>query len=655
MTESCKSSNRSSSTSSPIESPVLSTTTTTEEDFEEGEDISAILGSKYLEQKQKQAKQIQVEDDRKPSFNYNLEIFNLCKEYLNTKNHHGLALVARQKGIPPFLRFKVWPILLKYHPFVLNPFIQPDTEIVKDANRNRTSNSNTKNTNENGNGSESSTTNLETSSGEPASDDKNDIIKHQVRRDLSKYIQRLKYSNTKYTLSELEHEILRTLEHSIMKFSRKWGKIIKYDEALTWIALNLAEWFPPIPKTPWVLMGRDHSSPNNLLTVNLLDDYSNYIDNIPELREYLEELIYKDERISQMSFHEVYERLVLVLLHCPEPNSKKKRGQELTLLKKNQASKEQKRDSKEEESTKLNKTTLPITGGTIEERVSYFIYCLRKLLPELSQFFQEEQVLTKFGTSDDEWIIWWLKFCGSKVWSRYDRGRIWDLLLGWRLKNPKKDFNYYYEKLNYVNRNTLEQLGPDIFWSLTNEEENFKENGSDDNKPVLRQNSFRNLVDELTLSQTVVTKPVDSQETTTSSSSSIAPSISIPFSKLDPHISLIFISLAFLKSRENNLVELDQHEIRQLLSRLPSKAYKYKSKKKNANSHQHQQGSSRSSSSSNSPVSSPVHDDSNDLSNSIIISNDSAENHKVNYIDNIIQEAGELWRKWLWVEMIDDN
>ncbi|EGW31829.1 uncharacterized protein SPAPADRAFT_72541 [Spathaspora passalidarum NRRL Y-27907] len=617
MTESCKSSNRSSSTSSPTESPVLSAITTTEEEYDD-------------------EKKLKSEEDRKPSFNYNLEIFNLCKEYLNTKNHHGLALIARQKGIPPFLRFKVWPILLKYHPFVLNPFIQPDTDIIKEPTES---------------GSHSA-------SAPALSSDTNDAIKHQVRRDLAKYIQRLKYSNTKYTVSELEHEILSTLEHSIIKFSRKWGKIIKYDEALTWIALNLAEWFPPIPKTPWVLMGRDHSSPNHLLTVNLLDDYSNYIDNIPELREYLEELIYKDERISHMSFHEVYERLVLVLLHCPEPASKKKRGQELAMLKKSQSNKERKHDHSDEDNSdqpKLNKTTLPITGGTIEERVSYFIYCLRKLLPELSQFFQEEQVLTKFGTSDDEWIIWWLKFCGSKVWSRYDRGRIWDLLLGWRLQNPKKDFNYYYEKLNYPNRNTLEKLGPDIFWSLTNEEEtDFKEQ-EDEEKTVLRQNSFRNLIEELTLSQTVVTKaagsPDSTHKTTSSSASSVAPSLSIPFSKLDPHISLIFISLALLKSRENSLVELDQHEIRQFLSRLPSKAYKYKSKKKNGQ----QQGNSTSSSSSNSPVAYPIHDDRNDISSSIMISNDSAENHKVNYIDNIIQEAGELWRKWLWVEMIDDN
>lgn len=62
----------------------------------------------------------------KPVFNYDPEMFSLCVTYLKEKNHHGLALLARQKGIPPFLRFKVWPVLLKHHPFVLNPFLQPD-------------------------------------------------------------------------------------------------------------------------------------------------------------------------------------------------------------------------------------------------------------------------------------------------------------------------------------------------------------------------------------------------------------------------------------------------------------------------------------------------------------------------------------------------
>ncbi|KAG7662506.1 OCA5 [[Candida] subhashii] len=688
MTESCKSSTRSPS-SSPLDSPLLSASTTTAEEFEDyDEDFGALIQKVKSRQQQQQE-----EEDRKPSFKYDLEIFNLCKEYLNTKNHHGLALIARQKGIPPFLRFKVWPILLKYHPFVLNPFIQPDTDIIHEAstrlsnNNNETTNNDDSNCNSNTSGSSTASTSSNPSDNEsdiPSSNDPNEIIRSKIKRDLSKYIQRLKYSQSKYIISDLEREILSILENSILKFSIKWGKIIKYDSSLTWMALNLAEWFPPIPKTPWVLMGRDQqSSINNLLTINLLDDYSNYIDNIPDLKRYLEQLIYNDERISNMSFHDVYERLVLVLLHCPEPS----RRRSPLVNNESEKNKNQQIQFSLESPLKVNKTTLPITGGTIEERVSYFIYCLRKVMPELSQFFHEEQILTKFGGGggglDDEWLIWWLKFCGSKVWSRYDRGRIWDLLLGWRLKNPKRDFNYYYEKLNYVNRNTLDKLGPDIFWSLSNEEEDEKLPNENTEDGVLKHNnSFRDLIQELnnefhisTISGATKTASTTSSQSSAPSSSALSkgntnPNLSIPFSRIDPHISLIFISLALLKSKENLLVELDQHEIRQLLSRLPSKSYNYKSKKKQ---HQHQQQQKQqqqqqqqqaeANSAPSTTPSSSLSTSPNDLSletgggmsNSIIISNDSSSDHKVNFIDNIIQESGELWRKWLWSEMVDDN
>lgn len=181
----------------------------------------------------------------------------------------------------------------------------------------------------------------------------------------------------------------------------------------------------------------------------------------------------------------------MVLLHCPEPESRRKKSE----VSKHASD----LDHSHVQSMKVNKTTLPKTGGTIEERVSYFIYCLRKLLPELSQYFHEEQILTKFGCLDDEWLIWWLKFCGTKVWSKYDRGRIWDFMLGWRLKNPRRDFNYYYEKLNYVNRNTLEKLGPDIFWSVGSEDNNNVERFKN-NQGLTRDkktSSFKDLINDL--------------------------------------------------------------------------------------------------------------------------------------------------------------
>ncbi|CAG88802.2 DEHA2F02838p [Debaryomyces hansenii CBS767] len=524
-----------------------------------------------------------------PSFSYDSEIFQLCQHYLTTKNHQGLALVARQKGLPPFLRFKIWPILLKHHPFVVNPFIEPDNEV---------NNENDTNTEED--------------------------LKSDIKRDLLKYIHRLNYTNLidLNNASPEEQEVFKILESSILKFVKKWGKIMKYDHALTWIALGLAEWFPPIPNTSWVLVGRDFPSSKTSCIKNLFHDYSNYINNVPNLNEYLEDLV-NDKEIINMSFRDVYERLVLVLLHAPEEKIKNK-SKDLLGPK------------------KINRKILPINGGTIEERVSFFIYCFRKLLPELSQYFQEEQILNKFGSHDDEWLIWWLKWCGSKVWSRLDRGRIWDLIFGWRLQNFKKSNSYYVEKLN-LSDNLINKLGPDNFWSVS------KDNDDSTIENYKKSSSFKDLINELNINESSNSNSPTSNSPSNSSinedllppsplssssfsSSNIAPAdeFNIPFSKLDPHVELLFVTLALLKSKENTLMELDQHEIRQFLSRLPTKSINISNKYKHFKPQE------------------------SDMNNNII-SNDSRNNHKIDFMDNIINESGELWRKWLWSEMIDDN
>lgn len=572
---------------------------------------------------------------------------------------------------------------------MVNPFIQPDNEILNNK-------SNKKDSDEES-----------TDSGEPV--DKDEVLKNKIRKDLKRYIQRLKFSsstansstsNSQSTtppnehkhhmlstynhygdLSLVEVKIFETLERSIFKFINKWGKIIKYDQALTWIALGLAEWLPPIPKTSYVLIGRDTSNndANHKIIKNLFDDYSNYIDNIPGLDDYLNELI-NDESIN-MSFQDVYERLVLVILHSPEERNKI--DPKSSLFKNNSLN-----ISTNDKSLTINKSTLPISGGTIEERVSFFIYVLRKLLPELSQYFQEEQILNKFGSNDDEWLIWWLKYGGSKVWSRLDRGRIWDSILGWRKpnkKNQRKNKFYYMEKLN-ISDSVLNKLGPDIFWSVGDDDETTttndmlnsyqlpslienKENQLD--LDINRNSSFKNLMNELHTPPSASvnynsTEPSSSSSTTSNTSSTssgrsssrsslsknsspiLLPEQSIPFSKIDPQFELIFIALALLKSKENTLVELDQHEIRQFLSRLPTKTYnrsdKYKQYKEQKDKEKLENEPEVDSENTNASKS----DDQ-------IITNDSNNNINFDFIDNIINEAGELWRKWLWLEMVDEN
>lgn len=560
----------------------------------------------------------------KPIFHYDLDVFNQIKYYLEEHNHHGLALIARQKGVPPFLRFKVWPALLKSHPFVLLPFIQPDLD--EDA----------------GTWSEETT-------------------RSSIKSDLRRYIQRLSYSSHRIDHSgDIETQILETLELAVLKFSKKWHKVLKYDASLTWMALNLAEWFPPVANTPWVLCGRDHALASNLLITNVIDDYSEYIDHVPDLAEYMRDLI-EDTTMGGLLFYEVYERLVLVLLHCPEN------------------ARTASHPDPENDFAKLKqRLLLPLNGGTIEARVAYFIYCFRKLMPELALYFSEEQILTRFGSQDDEWLIWWLKFAGLRVWSKFDRGRIWDMLLGWRVANPKRSMKHYFEKLNLL-KNVLEKLGPDVFWLVRNDDDDPEDGGegldtssSTDSKPsteqsnaligqrMLKNSSFKDLVTELnnklTMDELLLLLP--GLEKTGSDGK-----LTIPFATLDPQFELILVLLAFLKSKENLLVELDQHEIRQFLSRLPPKLYKSKGKSTifmldsdtlatPANlrpllipslNHSLQPSSPASSSP---PSASETHMIRNDFK---------VTDYKVDYMDQVINEAGDLWRKWLWMEMVDDR
>ena len=141
-----------------------------------------------------------------------------------------------------------------------------------------------------------------------------------------------------------------------------------------------------------------------------------------------------------------------------------------------------------------------------------------------------------------------------------------------------------------------------------------------------------------------------------STSSTLTPNVSIPFSRVDPHVALIFISLSLLKSKENILVELDQHEIRQFyLDYLQNHINIIRKEALDKRTSY----ASNASSTSNSPMGQlPVDRDEDSIfpTSRIVISNDSKDQkHKVNFIDNIILEAGELWRKWLWLEMVEDN
>ncbi|GME84831.1 unnamed protein product [Ambrosiozyma monospora] len=308
-----------------------------------------------------------------------------------------------------------------------------------------------------------------------------------------------------------------------------------------------------------------------------------------------------------MSFAEVFERMVLVILHVPDPSKLRQKQRRQQKEKEKQKQKEQQQqqhpssyssqqqakyynayhNSRAKYNNQLNiekrYTELPKNGGSIEDRVSFFLYCLRKLLPELHKFLSDEDCLK------GDWLIWWLKYCGSKVFSRYDRSRVWDLLLGYRVNFYK--FEKDLAELNELSDVNVALLGPDIFWnpldldsfalsSNSRSSGSTSSNGSDSHRHSSshhnhsssstftrhRSSSIKTLLDHLS----ITTPTLSSINPSTNQNADVEPIKQLPYSEMDPHVQFIFIALAFLKSKEFAIMELDQSDIKQLLSNVSS-------------------------------------------------------------------------------------
>ncbi|CCH42242.1 hypothetical protein BN7_1786 [Wickerhamomyces ciferrii] len=491
-------------------------------------------------------------------------LIQLCNQFIKENNHLGLSLIARQKGIPPQLRHKVWPILLKYHPYVINPYL---TSNVDDDSQSEI----------------------------PEGKIKHELLKYfRIRNSKDQDSNNSGSSSPDQTTSPLEEEIIRILEFAIIKFFKKWGKIIKYDSGFTWIALGLAEWFPPIPNSDYILTGRDSLNKEDSINKHVTqlsnlypsflnkDDFDSFsLDN--GNHDYLTNDSASDKSqetttsstttqqqqhttTNSMTFAEVYERLVLVLLHSNENDDEMDQVVNRP-------------DDQIEENTvdlissnKLNMMELVFKSGNIESRISFFLLAFAKLLPELYKGFSEEEILNSNSNKNNQWLTWWLKYCGAKVLNKFDRGRLWDLLLGFRLSYTNFGAKYY------DNPKLLKR---------------FKKFYNDDDL------KFDNELDVVFNTDSFWYKPSTDTKN------------ELKWSQIDYQIQLVFIYISILQKNEHKLLEFDQFEIQEFLNKVKNNGYKDKN------------------------------NENNDLS-----LNDE--------FDKILNEAGELWRNWLWNEIRDE-
>lgn len=600
------------------------------------------------------------------------ELVELCSQFLQSQNVTGLAMLARQAGLPPHLRCKIWPILLKTHPFVQNPYIEIDIDEENEDD--------------------------EMNYSIPIKDIRFDLRKYL--RSSEKYIPKVLTNEIKELL-DIQNKIFDTIEYAIIKFLKKWSKIIHYNSSLTWIALGLAEWVPALPNSNYVLCGRDDIAKNGTKLRDINDSSfeklnNNISSNKSSCSEYssdtsisttdnlsLNSVSTRTSDVSiegrQMTFSEMYERLVLVILHSPEQpenedgdedgdeegernlNFNKNVVDEKVVFENNNNKKNNNNrnnnDNNDDFTNFKQYSVLAKKGGLIKDRISFFLFCLRKLMPELYKYLGEEDCL------NGDWILWWLKYCGSKVWSRYDRGRTWDLVLGYRTKCEEGENNL--KELEDLSIEQKNLVGQDIFWNPLDNINDIKDKNNHDDSVVDtiidyeegevdddigkckhdrsmsvltlkgKQNEKTPILTSVELSNELVDLNLNNEVDNGDIDKNIDKNIDIPFSMIHPHVEIIFIGLAFLKSKEFTIMELDHAEIKTLLSKLSSLKTDFGEM--------------------NSFVGTR---DENDNIKSL------ENNHNENLIDNrrksnrdienIVIEAGELWRKFLYINMIEE-
>lgn len=414
-----------------------------------------------------------------------------------------------------------------------------------------------------------------------------------MESDIHKYFQ----LRTPGPLPQEIEQVLRALQQCVMKFLKKWGKFCKYESGLVWIALGLAEWFPIHGNK--VLSGKKYHHNQNILPI--VDLYHEY-----PMPQHLIERLPK----AEFKFEEIYERLIMVLFHSPQlQNIPDKCSYHI------------------------------FRGGSLNQLSQLFFKIFAKTLPELFQPITEEGGLHESRKSS--WLYWWLKTCGSKVLHRQDRGRIWDLLLGWRprpqsinyyLSYNDKSFEGIYRSDFKMSKECVQKIckyGHDQFWFPDLVNLRFGQDGLEDDKDIFRELIRRNKLEieghEANLNY------FENQE-------------QIPYSTLDSHVQLLFIFVAIIQHNEFKLLEFEETEISEFLNNIPliSKDDDYNFKK--LYDDETISGSSTDTEESSTSSSRPS------TSNHMIfeVGTDDKTAHS---FDDLFQQAGDIWRKWAWEEM----
>lgn len=611
------------------------------------------------------SKRFRFKHYHKPKVTDSPRLVFLCQQFVKESNIDCLALIARRRGLPPKLRHLIWPLLIANHPYVLNPSIRTETTasfskelipvnrisneisrylkklqyVKRNINHTRlTSSNNNSNTNSTNYPvgplapemssrpiSKDINTHPYFSSVSPLANGISDASSDQVT--LSSYPSMSNISNNSFSTNQnnsddYDSRYKAIIQDSIEFFLKKWGHIIPYEPGMVYAAFALAEWVDPLPS-------QSSFDPTKRDNESQIDSQSGSISTSSPTES--SSLSLKSLQSIPYSFREVYSNFMLILCHSPSDQAEES----------NSASSHTGRYS----GSSYGKQT----ASSITNRISFFLSAFRRLLPELAEHFDEEDVLA--GTGGDEWLLYWIKWLGSKVWDKRDRGRIWDMCLGWRIESDIPSDSQFSEavmktvsKLNggffttdednnivITKEGNNDRFDVDSMELPINTPQSFGENQnkSNDSTPEIESSAHNTSVDELSSSFSLnlqISSSISSNNTSNSNSKphdTSPPSTGIvidlsqvetelgpdpfwtpldleedgvPKTQIEPLTEHLFVCLALLKSKFSTLIELDQSEIRGCLSKL------YRSKD----------------------------------------------------IESVIAEAGELWRNWQYTEELDD-
>lgn len=139
------------------------------------------------------------------------DIAEACERYLSNKDTERLAAIAREVGLPPYLRLRGWMMLLETHPYVLKPRFEGET-LTKDTQKT-----------------------LKTLSEHCD----RSVLEESIQRDMRLLKAKLKRAGICGTGVEPVKEACADIVNAVSLFINKWH--VPYDSSMLWVAYTVHE------------------------------------------------------------------------------------------------------------------------------------------------------------------------------------------------------------------------------------------------------------------------------------------------------------------------------------------------------------------------------------------------------------------------------